>query len=189
MLIRAAVLEKIAAGEVSLAFRRWKKPTVKTGGRLRTAIGELAIHDVSIVASEGLTEADARAAGFASLERLRAELAGEGVLYRISLSYAGADARVALREETAFDEKAIAVICGKLRRIDDRLGMPGWSRRTLSMIGDNPGRRAQELAVLAGMEKPAFKIEIRRLKALGLTESLETGYRLSPRGRRLLGLD
>jgi hypothetical protein len=33
-----------------------------------------------------------------------------------------------------------------------------------------------------GQEKLQFKVNVRKLKALGLTESLETGYRLSPRG-------
>ena len=32
----------------------------------------------------------------------------------------------------------------------------------------------------------SFKRDVRRLKELGLTESLEVGYRLSPRGRALL---
>jgi len=34
------------------------------------------------------------------------------------------------------------------------------------------------------MDKPSFKRRVRSLKELGLTESLEIGYRLSPRGRR-----
>lgn len=38
------------------------------------------------------------------------------------------------------------------------------------------------------MEKGLFKTRVRRLKALGLTESLETGYRIFPRGKALLGL-
>jgi hypothetical protein len=32
-----------------------------------------------------------------------------------------------------------------------------------------------------------FKADVRKLKELGLTESLEVGYRLSPRGRAVLG--
>jgi hypothetical protein len=31
-----------------------------------------------------------------------------------------------------------------------------------------------------------FKIDVRKLKNLGLTESLDIGYRLSPRGRAYL---
>jgi len=33
---------------------------------------------------------------------------------------------------------------------------------------------------------PRFKRRVRQLKELGLTESLEVGYRLSPRGRAVL---
>ena len=36
------------------------------------------------------------------------------------------------------------------------------------------------------LDKVKFKNNVRRLKALGLTESLEVGYRLSPRGAALL---
>jgi len=37
-----------------------------------------------------------------------------------------------------------------------------------------------------GLEKEAFKLNVRKLKNLGLTESLGTGYRISPRGRSVL---
>ncbi len=37
-----------------------------------------------------------------------------------------------------------------------------------------------------GRERDPFKIDVRKLKNLGLTLSLETGYRLSPRGRAYL---
>ena len=43
-----------------------------------------------------------------------------------------------------------------------------------------------ELAADLGVERPAFKLNVRKLKGLGLTESLGTGYRLSPRGEALL---
>jgi hypothetical protein len=36
------------------------------------------------------------------------------------------------------------------------------------------------------MEMPPFKVNVRKLKALGLTESLEIGYRLSARGHAWL---
>ena len=43
-----------------------------------------------------------------------------------------------------------------------------------------------ELAERAGRDTAAFKRDVRALKELGLTESLEVGYRLSPRGTALL---
>ena len=50
----------------------------------------------------------------------------------------------------------------------------------LRLIGDRPGVRAGDLADELGRERLAFKADVRKLKALGLTESLEVGYRLSP---------
>jgi hypothetical protein len=50
------------------------------------------------------------------------------------------------------------------------------------MIAEAPGVRAPDLAARVGEEVPRFKRRVRRLKALGLTESLRIGYRLSPRG-------
>jgi hypothetical protein len=44
------------------------------------------------------------------------------------------------------------------------------------------------LARALGAEKMRFKQDVRKLKELGLTESLEVGYRLSPRGQAVLAL-
>jgi hypothetical protein len=57
----------------------------------------------------------------------------------------------------------------------------------LRLIADRPGTRAADLAAELGREKLPFKAEVRKLKELGLTESLQVGYRLSPRGRAYLG--
>ena len=54
------------------------------------------------------------------------------------------------------------------------------------MIADQPGVRAPDLAASVGRETKPFKIDVRKLKELGLTESLPVGYRLSPRGRAFL---
>ena len=53
-------------------------------------------------------------------------------------------------------------------------------------IAAAPGLRAGDLAAGLGRERLPFKADVRKLKALGLTESLEVGYRLSPRGRAYL---
>jgi hypothetical protein len=57
-----------------------------------------------------------------------------------------------------------------------------WTVRTLELIDEHPGLRAADLCRLARQDKDQFKLNVRKLKALGLTESLEIGYRLSPRG-------
>jgi hypothetical protein len=52
----------------------------------------------------------------------------------------------------------------------------------LAAINAEPGRRAGDLAAAAGRETLPYKLDVRKLKALGLTISLPVGYRLSPRG-------
>ena len=49
-----------------------------------------------------------------------------------------------------------------------------------------PGIVSRVLARRADADVPLFKRRVRQLKELGLTESLEVGYRLSPRGRAVL---
>lgn len=61
-----------------------------------------------------------------------------------------------------------------------------WTTRAMQVIASEPHRRAGDLAPGFGWDTPTFKRQIRKLKALGLTESLETGYTLSPRGAQLL---
>ena len=53
---------------------------------------------------------------------------------------------------------------------------PGIDRRELG------GVRAADLARELGTETLVFKRDVRKLKELGLTESLAIGYLLSPRG-------
>ena len=56
----------------------------------------------------------------------------------------------------------------------------------LALIEARPAVRAADLARELGLETPRFKARVRQLKELGLTESLEIGYRLSSRGRAFL---
>ena len=95
-MIKHHVLKRIADGSVTLAFRRWKRPTVKTGGQLRTAIGILAIDAVTIVDNlDEITEEAAQKAGYASRSELLQVLgkSEEGVVYCIEFHFAGQDPR------------------------------------------------------------------------------------------------
>jgi hypothetical protein len=47
-------------------------------------------------------------------------------------------------------------------------------------------RWAANLAEMMNQNTVAFKAAARKLKNLGLTESLDVGYRISPRGRVVL---
>jgi hypothetical protein len=184
MLIRDATLERIVRGEVTLAFRRWIRPTVKAGGTLRTARGVLAIVSVAKVEERDIRAADARRAGYASRDELLAELASgrPGWLYRIELAPAGPDPRIVLRARRVGSDGERAELRQALARLDRAARDGAWTSRVLEELRRRPGVRAAELARRLGMETLLFKRRVRRLKELGLTESLETGYRLSPRG-------
>ena len=187
MLFRTAILDRIKAGEVTLAFRRWRRPTVKAGGRLRTAIGELAIEAVDMCTAAAVSEADARTAGFASRAGLIAELDArqEGDIYRIAFRFDRSDTRIALRETADLSAEDIAALVQRLDRFDRGSG-GAWTRPVLHHVAIHAGQSAADIAGVFGVDKAALKQKIRKLKELGLTESLETGYRLSPRGKALL---
>ncbi len=210
MLLRVDVLERIAAGEVDLVFRLWRKPTVKVGGRLRTALGELAIVSVDEIDPAEITDDQAVRAGFASADQARRSLeprpvraspngtasaakTGRGRTakpdassrpYRITVRFSGVDPRTALREDV--DPEAIAAVITKLAAMDRRSARGAWTRRTLALIEAWPARRAPELAQMEQMDTVAFKTDVRKLKELGLTISLSVGYTLSPRGEAVI---
>ena len=188
MLIRSAHLRGIAVGEISLAFRRWRAPTVKAGGTLRTAIGVLAIEAVDVVREGQISESDAAAAGYRSREELLAFLREreDGSIHRIRLRLAGPDPREALRERAELTAEELAQVLAKLDRLDARGTQGPWTLRVLRAIEENPGLLAARLAGRLGLETAWLKPHVRKLKELGLTESLEVGYRLSPRGRAVL---
>ena len=69
----------------------------------------------------------------------------------------------------------------------DRASKDGpWTAAVLEAIRDRPGVRAPDLAASLGSATQPFKRDVRKLKELGLTESLEVGYRLSARGSAFL---
>ncbi|MGD9573227.1 MAG: hypothetical protein AB7V62_15195 [Thermoleophilia bacterium] len=191
MLIDRDELEGIVAGRITALYRRWTRPTVRSGGTLRTAAGVMAIEAVTPVAEGDITEADARAAGFAGRDALLAFLARRdtGRVHRIDLRLAGPDPRVALRARSDLDPAEAAEVIARLDAMDRRAKDGPWTRATLALIADRPGVRASELAAAAGRETPPFKRDVRKLKELGLTESLEVGYRLSPRGAAVRAAD
>ncbi|MEQ8859409.1 MAG: hypothetical protein RIC56_12250 [Pseudomonadales bacterium] len=187
MLIRRGDLERIVAGEVTLAFRRWRRATVKSGGTLTTALGVLAIDGVRPVDEQRISGADARRAGYPDRQALEQALRrGSGDVYRIELHPAGADPRLALRNKRP-DAAQLAELVARLERLDRASRTGPWTTRTLQLIAAGEAVRAADLAADLGQPKDAFKRNVRKLKNLGLTESLDVGYRLAPRGRALLG--
>jgi hypothetical protein len=186
MLLNQEALRGIADGEITLAFRRWRRPTVKAGGTLRTRVGVLAIESVEEVEPSQVTDADAVRAGLRDRTEVLAGLRGEGRLYRIAFHLAGPDPRVALRERADLSAAERGELDRRLARLDAASRHGPWTAEVLRLIGSRPGTRAADLAAAIGREKAPFKADVRKLKELGLTESLEVGYRLSPRGRAYL---
>ena len=188
MLLRRAVLEAIRDGRVDLAFRRWKRPRVLAGTRMRTALGLVEVIGVEVVERGAITEADARRAGHGSAGELLEMLDSrdEGEIHRVELRWAGADPRVELRERDDLSSEELDQIAARLERLDHASRRGPWTRTVLELIRDRPEVRAPDLAESLGLETDPFKRDVRKLKELGLTESLEIGYRLSPRGRAVL---
>jgi hypothetical protein len=188
MLFRQRFLDGIRDGVVTAAFRRWHRPSVRSGGTLLTPVGELGIVSVSEIALSKISELDARRAGYTSLEELLSDLnrREDGLVYRIEFGPLRPDPRVAIRESAVLTNEEHRKLFERLQRLDAHSSNGAWTLRTLELIGSRPGVRAGDLCRVLGQEKMHFKLNVRKLKTLGLTESLEVGYRLSPRGAAFL---
>jgi hypothetical protein len=188
MLFRRTELDRIVDGTVDLAFRRWTTARVRRGTRLRTAIGLVEVTSVDETTVDAISATDARRCGCASVEELLTflEQRPERPVFRIGLRYAGPDPRLALREEADLDDDDRARLTARLQRFDRASHRGPWTAAALAIISRRPGVRAADLASELGLETLVFKRDVRKLKELGLTESLEIGYRLSPRGRAFM---
>lgn len=182
------VVDRAAAGEIDLAFRRWRKPEAKPGGGVRTAFGVILIDTVTEVEPSSVSEEDARRAGYRSRDDLFGDLrpGADRKLYRVGIRYGGPDPRIALSAQSDLSEAELVEIAAVLRRLDARGCRGPWTEQVLGLIARRPATRAPDLAAEIGRDPDLFKLDVRKLKNHGLTESLGTGYRISPRGERVL---
>ena len=188
MLFSASAWPGLADGSITVTFRTWTKPQAKVGGRYRVAGMLLEATAVGEVAVSALTDADAVAAGETNLATLLQRLeqpAPGAAVWRVDLRYVGVDDRIERRAVHELTDDDIAVLRTRLDRLD-RFGGKPWTRTTLQLIEKYPGVVSTALARRTGQERPDFKINVRKLKEMGLTESLQVGYQLSPRGEALL---
>ena len=183
MLFRHEILQGIAEGRVTLAFRRWRRAPPVEGSTLRSPVGVLSLDRVTAVDEGDITPEDVRRTGM-SVAELRTLIAGEGTLLRIELRLIGDDPRIALRERLPEPVELDAIVA-RLVRIDTA-AKTSWTTPYLQLIADQPAIVSHVLAPKVSADVPQFKRRVRQLKELGLTESLEVGYRLSPRGRAVL---
>lgn len=188
MLLNRDTAEGIANGKITLVLRRWDVPRAKKGGTQRTSVGTIRIEAVTqYPANYRVTAAQARAAGYPSAKAAQAELDRRPAkhTYVIKVSYLAPDERQALAADDHLTEDDVEAIAARLRRWDAAAEAP-WTHEYLALIAANEAVRAPDLAARLGMETARFKRRVRQLKGLGLTISLDVGYRISPRGRAYL---
>ena len=179
-------------GSVTVTFRRWERPHVKPGGRYRChPIGVLVVDAIERVRVADITERDARRSGFLSraelMEYIRSGPGGEvdddTPIFRVDLHHGGEEDRVAIALDDQLSPEDVEAITARLARMD---AQGEWTAVTLRLIEKNPRVVASELARRLGRERLPFKTDVRKLKRLGLTQSFEIGYDLTPRGRAYL---
>ena len=179
----------IRAGSITRTYRIWKRPQAKAGRRYNLAPdGIIEVTGISRIQLDFVSDKDARAAGFADAAALREYLnrPEDAEAYRVDFTYQGSGlVRQPSRNRLTDEDLPTYVI--KLSRMDARSTAP-WTAAALGLIRAQPATRAGDLAPLLGWDTATFKRQIRKLKALGLTISLEVGYRLSPRGEQVRGL-
>jgi hypothetical protein len=190
LLFKKPFWEGLTSGAITLTIRRWQKPHVRPGGRYRChPIGVLEVDEVGTVPVGSLTDEDARRCGFADRPALLAQLAELGPLddetqvYRVALHFGGDGDRVEMALDEQLTAADVAAIRMKLATMD---GDTPWTAATLAIIAAQPRVAASKLAAALGRERLPFKEDVRRLKKLGLTQSFEVGYEISPRGRAYL---
>ena len=189
MLIKDEVLKKIKIGEVTGLFRRWSRPGAKAGGTQMTQGGVVGIDSVEVVAEDDISDQDARDAGYPSRDKLLSGLSyRDDAIYRIRVHWGGEDPRISLRENDDLTETELKEIIGKLRKLDKNSKRGPWTKEYLEVIDSMPNTYSGLLANYLGLEIADFKPWVRKLKALGLTESLHPGYKLSPRGEKVLAV-
>ena len=174
---------------MTVTFRRWKRRQAVAGNRYRTPAGIIQADSVEVVDPVSIGDADARRSGYPSAPALRAELPGANdlPLYRVEFHLVDEpDPRAELAASDDLSADDLAEIDRRLERLDRASSHGPWTHATLALIAACPAVRAADLASSVGRETQPFKLDVRKLKNLGLTISLERGYRLSPRGEAYL---
>ena len=155
----------------------------------RTNAGRLRVDSIAQVDPARITLADARAAGRADADAVRTGFRGstDDPVFRIAFHReTGPDPRAELAAGDRLDDASMGDVLRRLGRLDRASSHGAWTHAVLRCVADRPGVRAADLAESFGRETQPFKIDVRKLKNLGLTYSLPVGYELSPRGRAVL---
>lgn len=180
-------------GSITVAFRRWRRAQVVAGHQYRTGMGMgmVQAESVDVITPAEITAELARDAGFPDVATAVADLRGDPGLPLYCVRFRrldGPDPRDELAAAASLSSEEVAAIAARLARMDAASERGPWTSAVLAQIADRPGVVSTELAATLGWERADFKLHVRRLKALGLTISLDVGYRLSPRGQAYLAM-
>jgi hypothetical protein len=179
--------ERVVRGDLTVTWRLWKYAHVRPGRVYPTGFGGgHAIDDVRAVRVTDITDADAQEAGLADAAALvelarahtGAQVSEDTILYRVRFHY--------VPELPAKPALPLEEISRRLQRLDQNSRWGEWTEPALRLIEENPGVVSTVLAAEIGQPRPEFKTNVRKLKAQGLTNSLEVGYELSELGQTYL---
>ncbi len=189
MLFERRLREGIHEGRIVLTFRRWHRCQVVAGHRYRTRSDIIQVDAVDLVTARDIDADQASDAGYATVKELLADLRGDEKtpLYRIRFHRVDEpDPRDELAAHSELTNQELAALTAQLTRMDNAGSHGPWTRAVLTQIADHPATVSTVLAGTLGWDRQDFKLHVRRLKQLGLTISLDVGYRLSPRGEAYL---
>jgi biotin operon repressor len=176
-------------GSITVAFRRWRKVQVVAGHQYRTGDGLVMAESIELISPGDITPALARAAGFADVGAAIANLRGDADLPLYCIRFRaldGPDPRDELARTDDLTDADVEAIRKRLTRLDAASKRGPWTTEVLEQIASQPAVSSAVLAAELDWHRPDYKLHIRHLKALGLTISLDVGYRLSPRGTAYL---
>jgi hypothetical protein len=176
-------------GSITVVFRRWRTRQVVAGGIYRTPAGRLMVDEVEVVKPSRIRLRDAKAAGYRSVTAARDDLRGDPTdpVYLLRVHpVSDPDPRAELAASDDLTPADLDDIATRLARLDKASSYGPWTGETLRIIAEHPEVRAPDLAARLGRETLPFKLDVRKLKNLGLTLSFPVGYRLSPRGTAYL---
>ncbi|WP_371407817.1 hypothetical protein OHA10_20310 [Kribbella sp. NBC_00662] len=191
MLFAGSDRDGVADGKITVAYRRWAEPRVVEGRIYRTNAGRIEIDSIRQVNPELIADNDAEVAlaDRRNAKDVRRRLRGDESMPTFLIRFhlvEGPDPREELAAQTSLSPDDLADLRARLAQFDQLSHHGAWTEETLRLIQSRPATRAADLAASVGRETAPFKLDVRKLKNLGLTHSLEVGYELSPRGAAYL---